>query len=252
MLEKELQKLGLSDKEAKVYLSSMESGPSPVQAIAQKAGVNRATTYVMIESLLSRGLMSSFEKGKKKFFTAESPEQLVALLHKEEAEVKEKTRQMMEILPELKILFSAAEEKPKVKFFEGIEGLRAIQEDILKSKFDRMEEVFSLDDAYRTFPPDSKDHRQKLLEKTRNIPLRVIYTSEKGPILPEKEGKCERHHIPLEKFPFTTDITIYGGKLAIGTNRGKLMGVIIESKEISEALRAVFDLAWEGSNKYQK
>jgi sugar-specific transcriptional regulator TrmB len=252
MLEKELQKLGLSDKEAKVYLSSMELGPTPVQEISKKAGVNRATTYVMIESLIGRGLMSSFEKGKKRFFTAESPEQLVALLHKEEAEVKEKTRQMMEILPELKILFAAVEEKPRVKFFEGLEGLRAVQEDILKSKYDQMEEIFSLDDAYRTFPPGPDDHRQKLLEKTKNISVRVIYTSEQGAILKAKEGKCERRHIPIEKFPFTTDITVYGKKIAIGTNRGKLMGVIIESQEMSEALRAMFDLAWEGTAKYQK
>jgi sugar-specific transcriptional regulator TrmB len=252
MLEKELQKLGLSDKEAKVYLSSMELGPSPVQAIAQKSGVNRATTYVMIESLISRGLMSSFEKGKKKFFTAESPEQLVALLHKEEAEIKEKTRQMMEILPELKILFAAAEEKPRLRFFEGIEGLKAIQDDILKSKYDQLDEIVALDPSYRTFPPTMQDHRQKLIEKTKNIAVRVIYTSQKGATLTPCEGKRERRYVPPEKFPFTTDTIIYGNKLAIGTSTGKLMGVIIESKEISDALRSMFNLAWEGAKKYQK
>jgi len=257
MLEKELQKLGLSDKEAKVYLSSMELGPSPVQVIAQKAGVNRATTYVMIESLISRGLMSSFEKGKKKFFTAESPEQLVALLHKEEAEVKEKTRQMMEILPELKILFAAAEEKPKVKFFEGIEGLRAIQDDVLKSKYASQEEIVALDEFDKIFPrQDSKDHRSEFAEKMRKekIVFRVIYTSEKGKVLPSKKDgeRSERRYIPPEKFPFATDIVIYGNKVALGACRGKIIGIIIESKEISEALRAIFNLAWEGAEKYQK
>ena len=105
MLDKELQKLGLSDKEAKVYLSSLELGPSPVQVIAQKAGVNRATTYVMIESLIGRGLMSSFEKGKKRFFTAESPDQLMTLLKKEEAEVGTKIKQLGDMIPELKMIF---------------------------------------------------------------------------------------------------------------------------------------------------
>ena len=50
-LKKELEHLGLSDKEAKVYLAALEMGPSPVQDISHKAHVNRATTYVMIESL---------------------------------------------------------------------------------------------------------------------------------------------------------------------------------------------------------
>lgn len=252
MLEKELQKLGLSDKEAKVYLSSMELGPTPVQGISKKAGVNRATTYVMIESLIERGLMSSFEKGKKRFFTAESPDQLLSILHKEELEAKEKTRQFEGILPELKILFAAAEEKPRVKFFEGVEGLKAIQDDVLKSKYDQLDEIVALDASYRTFPPATQDHRQKLIEKTKNIPVRVIYTTKKGATLSQKEGRRERRYIPPEKFPFTTDTIIYGNKLAIGTSEGKLMGVIIESKEITEALRSIFNLAWEGAEKYQK
>lgn len=252
MLEKELQKLGLSDKEARVYLSSLELGPSPVQLIASKAGVNRATTYVMIESLISRGLMSSFEKGKKRFFTAEPPEQLMAILRKEEAEIKEKEKEFEEILPELKALFAGAEEKPRVKFYEGVEGLKAIQNDILKSKYDSLEEIVSLDECYRVFPPHPKDHRQMIAQKTKDIPVRVIYTSRKGKILTAKEGRRERRFIPPDKFPFATEINIYGQKAAIATCKGKLMGVIIESKEISEALRVIFNLAWEAAEKYQK
>ncbi len=256
MLEKELQKLGLSDKEAKVYLASMELGPSPVQAIASKAGVNRATTYVMIESLIGRGLMSSFEKGKKKFFTAESPEQLVELLHKEEVEAKEKTRQLMDLLPELKILFAAAEEKPRVKFFEGVEGFKVMQDDILGSKHDVQDEIVALDELYKIFPPGPDDFRHKMVEKVKKhgVGIRTIYTSEKGKILSLKDegGKKERRFIPPEKFPFATEIVIYGNKAAFGVCRGKIIGVIVESKEINEALKALFNLAWDGAEKYQK
>lgn len=256
MLEKELQKLGLSDKEAKVYLSSMELGPTPVQNIAGKAGVNRATTYVMIESLIGRGLMSSFEKGKKRFFTAESPDQLLAILHKEETAAKEKTRQFENILPELKTLFAAAEEKPRVKFFEGAESFRAIQDDILKSKHTSEDEVVALDEFYKIFPPADNDYRKKMAEKIKNqnIKVRTIYTSEKGKILPVKEfgEQKERRYIPPEKFPFATEIVIYGNKTAFGVCRGKIIGVIIESKEISDTLKAIFNLAWDGAEKYQK
>ena len=74
MLEKDIEKLGLSEKEAKVYLASLELGPSPVQVISQKSKVNRATTYVVIDSLMAMGLMSTYDEGKKTFFTSESPE----------------------------------------------------------------------------------------------------------------------------------------------------------------------------------
>ena len=76
----ELSHVGLSDKEAAVYLAAMELGPAVVQDIAKKAEVNRATTYVMIESLASRGMMSTFVKGKKRYFAAEPPERFTITL----------------------------------------------------------------------------------------------------------------------------------------------------------------------------
>lgn len=73
MYEKELQNLGLSEKEAKVYTTSLELGPDTVQNIAKESGINRATTYVQIGTLKEKGLISEFEKGKKTYFVAESP-----------------------------------------------------------------------------------------------------------------------------------------------------------------------------------
>ena len=55
MYEKELQDLGLSEKEAKVYLTALEMGAETAQNIAKKANVNRATTYVQIDSLKAKG-----------------------------------------------------------------------------------------------------------------------------------------------------------------------------------------------------
>ena len=45
MLERELQEIGLNEKEAKVYLATLELGQSVVQDIAKKAGVNRDNLF---------------------------------------------------------------------------------------------------------------------------------------------------------------------------------------------------------------
>ena len=68
MLKNNLIELGLSEKEASVYLASLELGASSVQKISQQAKINRATTYVIIESLSKKGLMSTMEKAGKIFF----------------------------------------------------------------------------------------------------------------------------------------------------------------------------------------
>src|SRR3989338_8570172 len=112
-LDKNLISLGLSQKEASVYIASLELGPATAQNIAKKAAVNRPTTYVMIESLTKRGLMSSFEKGKKRFFSAESPERLQNIFHVQRREIEEREHELHSILPELRALSSGAE-KPRV------------------------------------------------------------------------------------------------------------------------------------------
>jgi len=248
----QLQQLGLSEKEAKVYLAGLELGSSTVQEIARKAGINRPTTYFQIENLMKMGLMSSMVRGKKKYFAVESPDKVLRLLEKQKEEIKEKEENFKKIFPELQGLFATTEEKPKVRFFEGKEGIKTIREDILKTNFKTLEEFVPLDDCYRFFPPRPRDYRWKMAKKLERIPEKLLYTTQEGAILPAREKLIERRFIPLDKFPSHTEITIYGSKITLVSHQKNLIGVIIESKDIADSLRSLFNLAWELAKKYQK
>ncbi|MEK7511852.1 MAG: helix-turn-helix domain-containing protein, partial [Patescibacteria group bacterium] len=90
MLIKELQKIGLSDKEAKVYLAVLGLGKASVQTIAAKAGVNRATTYSVLGTLKEKGLCSTFQKVKKTFYVVSSPDYLKEIFEIKKVEIEEK------------------------------------------------------------------------------------------------------------------------------------------------------------------
>lgn len=248
MLIQELQKLGLSDKEAKVYLASLELGPAPIATIAKQASVNRPTTYVIIESLMKKGLLSSFDKGKKTFFSAESPERLLSLLRLKEKETQEQAREFETILPDLKKLYSLAGGTPKVRFFEGKKGIQAIQEDILNTKTNNIKEFVNMDEAEKVFPREPKDYRKKVQMHIKNI--QVIYTSKNGAHLPNEEGSVKRRFVPFTKFPFSCDIGIYDNKIALISYTDKIMGVIVENPEIAETLKQFFNLAWDAAKNY--
>lgn len=250
MLEENLKQLGLSDKEAKTYLASLEMGSTSVQEIAKKSGLKRPTTYFAIEQLIKRGLMSSFRKslpagrqGKKRFFSAESPERLVSLIAFQKKKAQALEEGLQRVLPELNNAFNLTGEKPKVRFFEGKEGIKAIQEDILKTEDKIIENIYPRDDFIKIF---SEAERKEYIAKLRRkrIKIRTIYTS-KSPAQLIQNPYAERKFVPCEEFPFSSDIVIYGDKVAIGTYKGKLIGIIIESKEIAETLRLVFNLAWK-------
>lgn len=246
-LELKLEELGLAEKEAKVFLASLELGSGAVQEIAKKADINRATTYVIIEKLMKKGLMSSVEKGKKTYFQTEDPKRLLKLLEEQEEGLKRKEEEFKKYLPELETLFNIAEEKPKVRFFEGKEGLIAIQKDILRSKFDSLVEFIPLDESYKIFPPSEKNRHHQALK----IPQKLIYSSKTNNIVP-KDDFTESRMIPSEKFPFSAEVVIYGDKVALASLEGKLIGVIIESKGVADSLKTIFNLAWEAAEKYQK
>ncbi len=247
-LDKNLTSLGLSQKEALVYLSSLELGPAPVQEIAKRARVNRATTYVMIEALTKHGLISSFEKGKKRYFVAEGPEHLQKIFHTQRREIDEREHELHSILPELRAL-SAGAEKPRVRFYEGLEGLEAMRNDLLKIKELDILSVFSLDDTKQLLHTEhTEPFRKKLLE--RKAKNRFIFTSSEPPSgIP---SAWEGRRVPKDRFPFSGEITIYGNCVAMLSFRGKLLGVIVESQGLAETMRAIFELAWETAGKYAK
>jgi hypothetical protein len=81
------------------------------------------------------------------------------------------------------------------------------------------------------------------------VPERMIYTSKKGAILPQKKGPIETLFIPVEKFPFHTEITIYADKVALVSFGRKLIGVVLESEDAANTLRSLFNLLWEELKK---
>jgi sugar-specific transcriptional regulator TrmB len=248
---RELQKLGLSDKEGAVYLASLELGPSPVQIISRKAEVNRATTYVMIEALMQKGLMSTFEKGKKSMYTAEKPERLHRIVHSERAAVEEKESVIKRLLPDLEAISDAAGERPKVSFYEGEEGLEAMRETIFETKTESMEDFISFDDLRHLLPSEHwKKHNIKIAQ--RKIKGRTIYSSEKLETPADSiKHLWEYRRIPKKEFPMHGELTVYGNRVAMIALRGKLAGVIIESKEMAIMVRSMFDLAWMQAEKLQ-
>lgn len=248
MYEKELQNLGLSEKEAKVYTTALELGPDTVQNIAKQSGINRATTYVQIGTLKEKGLMSEFEKGKKTYFVAESPEILSSLVNKEEVALNFKKLELTRVLPDLAKFFiksSNDSDRPKIRFFEGEEGISQIRADFLKTKNETIYGFMNFDKVRQMFAKRQEDYTAKRVNQ--RIHSKLLYTSAKGPQDQYNNGGKFREvkFIPNPKFPFDSDITIYRDKVAIISYSKSPIGVIIESPEISNTMKSIFHIIWE-------
>lgn len=247
----ELKHLGLAEKEALVYLSALELGPAPVQDISHKAKVNRATTYVMIESLSVRGLMSTFVKGKKRYYSAESPDRLLSILNVQKLELEEKQSELEKALPMFMAMFNAEGAKPQIRYLEGPEGIKTV-----RALFEDMEgewlEILPLDDVSATkelMTPERDAHLKTLREK--RTPHKVLVTMEtydESKIV--EAGVGEWRFLPAKEFPIHGSIVIRKNYVFLFSYRSALLSVVIVSQEISDALRALFNLAWRGAEGY--
>ena len=258
MLE-ELKKIGLSENETRVYLALLELGGSTAQEISKKAGVKRATTYVQLEALMKFGLATSFEKAperkngaQKTFFRAEDPEHLTKIIERAKKEEEGRAKALFAILPDLGKLYLSAGERPRVRFFEGIEGVKTMLSGTFKIKTEAKEVlgIMDLDSALQVFPKLTEEYTPERAK--HGIRSRVIYTSSRGPLFAKTDAAMlrESRFLPKNKFPFSGDISIYGDEVVISAIKSaKPFGIIIESREIADSLRAVFELAWQGAVK---
>src|SRR3989338_3159988 len=125
-MEEELQKLGLTEHEAKVYLTALSLGPSSVAQISEQANMKRPTVYLVLENLIKRGLVLESFAGKKRLFEAEKPQKLEKLTKRMRRQVVDAEILLESILPGLIKLPKQYSEEPKVNFYSGLEGLKNI------------------------------------------------------------------------------------------------------------------------------
>lgn len=252
-LDKELTGLGLSPKEAKVYLALLELGTASAQAIARRAGIVRPTTYVILETLARKGLASKATgpDAKKMLFAAEAPERLQAFLQQQKQKIEQQRQDLDRLLPELRSLLLRGEDKPRVRLFEGKEGLQVLQEEFISSGRGPVEGLVSLDDLYALFPEPEFHERIRAIRLKAGLATRqVCATSQPTPKVEEDRRYLrESRYISRERFPFRGSFYVNGPILSIVSLQSKIIGVLIEHQDISDAFRAIFHLAWEAAGR---
>ena len=95
MIIETLKNIGLTEKEAKVYLATLRKSSQTATEIAKEAKINRVTTYSILEKLLKKGLISTYKKINVQYFDSTDPEIVFR-------NYKTKVDDFKKVLPDLK------------------------------------------------------------------------------------------------------------------------------------------------------
>lgn len=256
-LPQELKKIGLSDKEALVYSTVLELGTGFPSKIAERTKLNRSTVYKILTDLAIKGLVTELEKNKKLCYQAEPPSKLVGYAKTKIRLAEDGLEHAKKMLPELEGLFSVLPQKPKVRFFDGIDGVKAVYSDhIAEAKPYEMLDFSNVEELMKLLPPQFVQHYVKQKEKigviTRGIFPETKFSEKYNCTVYrgiQKKFLVTTRYIPAEKFPYKGEVAVYGqNKVSIiNFHENALIAIIIEDKMIADMMRMIFELAWVGA-----
>lgn len=245
----DLKKLGLSDKEAAVYLATLTLGSSTVLRIARRAKVARATTYLVLDSLMRRGLIAQYAEGNKTLFVAESPRRLEHLLKDKESELEEERGELQQLMPKLLAFTQSADGRALVRYYEGLEGLKRIRAEMTMQSQpgDLWRQISPADYMKKVFGDDSFTYKAQ--RKAKKIQSRAIITTRsqklKQHLLDTGESKwAERKFMDPKKYTSASGMSIYKDRVVITTFEGKAGGAVIESESVAKMMTELFDMLW--------
>ena len=143
-------------------------------------------------------------------------------------------------------------DRPQVRFYEGVGGIKTVFEDSLSAQSGNIVAYTSIEDQHKAIHNYFPEYYQR--RKRNGIFMRAIFPN--TPMGIERQGANLNEFrnsvlVPSETYGIHPAINVYDNKLMIASFREKL-GIIIESAEIADAMKKIFELAWVGAEALDK
>ncbi len=254
ILQEKIKQSGLTDKESDIYLALLELGQASVSEISKKTGISRTFCYDILNKLAIYGLVDYISlEGKKRRYSAEHPRKLLNHLDNQKKKYERNHKSMEELLPDLVSLYKT-DNKPVIKFYEGVDGIKQALNQTLGSKT----EILSSTDVDEWSSPLFEKFIQQYFQERKNKKINekvlVSPTTQSLEYMKNHPAKSytEYRWLPKEKTPpFGCEVNIWEDKILMAVLKDPSMAVIIESKPLAGALKSIFELAWSAAEEYK-
>lgn len=244
-MAREVMRLGFSEKEAAVYVALLQLGEAGVNDIARASGVHRASTYDTLESLGKMGLVTAYTEKEQRRFSAEPPERLLSVLHLQRRELAMREAFAERLLPRLAAVHTVHDAKPRIRYIEGINGLRNMQREYELCEGDIIQLVgfdafCALEDRKMT-----GDHRAMLHRVPRRV--RTMLVTERQ--LPSPGPGAEIRQVSPALVQAMGEVTVWGDRVILFSYANGIIAIEITSSAIASTVRAALELAWKTAER---
>lgn len=247
MSTKLLEQIGLTEDQAKTYLCLVSSGTLTARKIAIETMINRSLVYKILKELTEFGLVIENASLKTtNTFTALHPSKLHSLVKRKEDEAKLADQALHEAVSTLGSQFNLTCKKPSVRFYEGLEGIRILNKDIIHTKSD----IKLIRSPFDNNTEELDEKAKKLLEERARagIETKLIVPIKNTPssvtLEWDRNNLIERRRVPREELLNSAQIIIYGNKTAFTSFNDCMITTIIEDQGIADTCSMLFESLW--------
>ncbi|MDO8625862.1 MAG: helix-turn-helix domain-containing protein [Candidatus Magasanikbacteria bacterium] len=242
VLQDQLKQLGLNHSEIVVYLFLLENGLSTPPIVSHGTKIARTNCYNILKELKNKDLVTEQAAGKRKAYLAHDPE---SLLHG----LERKREIISQILPDLRGLFTTQKNKPKIRFFDGIEQVRQIYLASLEAK--QIYGFTSMNQFLDVFKKPGLDYLTELAKRKIFFNDVLSHTS-RAYGAPEMKkilgGLYTYHFLPPEYKEFPTDMIIWDDNIALLTLNEPVFGTILTNKTMANTFKIIHQVMWNATN----
>ncbi len=246
MNTKSLQNLGLTEREAEIYLILLDTGSTTTGQIIKKSGLHKATVYSILQRLIDQGLVSYVIKDGIRYFEAADPDTLLNVL-------REREENLLEVLPELKRRKDSAKQKQKITVFEGWKGMETVY-GMLSNTLQKGETYYAFGASKGEDEKRTQIFFNKFVKKTskKGIKQKVIFNETARGNIAEQYNYPDLYE--AKHMPYTTpaEVGICRDKALITILEKNPTTILIDDKKVSESFKNYFNLLWNQDVKVYK
>jgi len=245
MLNDELANAGFSPKKAALYIALLKLGRGSAAKLADASGIKRTTVYDLMDELIRDNMASVTFDGNKRIFAVEPPENLEALMRKKMDNVER-------IMPGLKEIFRQNTSRPRVRYFEGIEGIRYVHDELLKVKTKEYFYFGSISCFVDTLGNEYLENfvRRRISRKIWSNAIRIRSHEIDRDCAAPGERNYRRVRYLSKSIPSdVANLILFDGHIAICATSKENYAMIIESSEMFTILKLLWDCMWAVSEE---
>jgi len=238
-----LQKAGLTESQAKGYLALVEYGALTPVEIAEKTGENRTNGYAIAEKLVSYGLALKTD-AKKATYEATHPSNIAILAEKRRKAIVRNEQAVQSGLDGLISFFYEHSEQPGARTLEGIDGIKYVYDDTLKTQQDiyLLRTTADIPSLGETYLDQYRAKRAAMGIHTHALTPYSVEGQRNFDSGADEEMLFHRTWLPDSAYSAPVEIDIYGNKVAFIAFGGTQMATIIESPPIALAMRQLITI----------